>query len=231
MRVLIRIALAAATCSSLLGAAPASTPTPALAGAGPEYVEGHQFVRLAHPVQTSPREVTEVFWCNCPHSYQLEQPLDEWAAWQSPPVVIWRIPAAWPDKPVMMAYARLYYALDKLGVAQREAIPVFDAIRNEGMGLTTEDSVLEWATGEGLDPQAVRSAYESQQVQDETQAAPALRDKYQSDEMPSVIVGGTFRTSPFMDEAGVSGTVPVVDYLYRHAEATAVPSARTSGHR
>jgi thiol:disulfide interchange protein DsbA len=80
MGVLIRLALAAATCSSLLGAAPASTPAPAPAGAGPEYVEGHQFVRLAHPVQTSPREVTEVFWYNCPHSYQQEQPLDDWAA-------------------------------------------------------------------------------------------------------------------------------------------------------
>lgn len=211
MRVLIRLALAAATCSSLLGAAPAPT------GDAPAFSEGHQFVRLAQPVKAAPREVTEVFWYNCSHSYQLEQPLDDWAARQNPPVVIRRIPAAWPDKPVMMGYARLYYTLDKLGVAQREAIPVFHAVRDEGMDLTSEQAVLDWAYGEGLDPMAVKDAYESQQVQDETQAAPALRDKYQTSEMPSVIVGGTYRTSPFMYQEGVSGTVPVVDYLYRHA--------------
>ncbi|RAG82838.1 hypothetical protein DN069_25410 [Streptacidiphilus pinicola] len=214
MRVLIRLALAAATCSALLGAA--AVPAPSTAAA-PAYSEGHQFVRLARSVQTSAREVTEVFWYNCSHSYQLEQPLDDWAARQNPPVTIRRIPAAWPDQPVMMAYARLFYTLDKLGVAQREAIPVFRAVRDEGMDLTTEQSVLDWAADEGLNPQDVRDAYESQQVQDETQAAPALRDRYQTNEMPSVIVGGTYRTSPFMYSEGVSGTVPVVDYLYRHA--------------
>jgi thiol:disulfide interchange protein DsbA len=212
MRVLIRLALAAATCSTLLGAAPAPAPT-----AAAPYSEGHQFVRLTRPVKTSPREVTEVFWYNCAHSYQLEQPLDDWAARQNPPVVIRRIPAAWPDQPTMMAYARLYYTLDRLGVAQREAVPVFHAVRDEGMDLTTEQAVLDWAAGEGLDPLAVKDAYESPQVQNETQAAPALRDRYQTSEMPTVIVGGTFRTSPFMYPEGVSGTVPVVDYLYRHA--------------
>jgi thiol:disulfide interchange protein DsbA len=214
MRVLIRLALAAAICSTLLGAAPAPAPTGVTAEAAP--TEGQEYVRLAHPVKTPPREVTEVFWYNCAHSYQLEQPLDDWAARQNPPVVIRRIPAAWPDKPVMTAYARLFYTLDKLGVSEREAIPVFHAVRDEGMDLTTEQAVLDWAAGEGLDPRAVQQAYESQQVQDETQAAPALRDAYQTDEMPSVIVGGTFRTSPFMYQEGVSGTVPVVDYLYRH---------------
>jgi thiol:disulfide interchange protein DsbA len=226
MRVLIRLALTAATCSTLLGTAPA----PAPAVAGPEFSEGHQFVRLTQPVRTSPREVTEVFWYNCTHSYQLEQPLDDWAARQNPPVVIRRIPAAWPDKPVMMAYARLYYTLDKLGVAQREALEVFHAVRGEGMDLTTEQAVLDWAADQGLDPQAVKDAYESQQVQDETQAAPALRERYQTSEMPSVIVGGTYRTSPFMYPEGVSGTVPVVDYLYRRASAGESPSARNSGH-
>ncbi|WP_037605339.1 thiol:disulfide interchange protein DsbA/DsbL [Streptacidiphilus rugosus] len=222
MRVLIRLALAAATCTSLLAAAPAPAPAPASMGsdtstAAATPAEGAQYVRLAQPVKTSPREVVEVFWYNCPHSYQLEQPLDDWAARQNPPVVVRRIPAAWPDKPVMMAYAKLYYTLDKLGVAQREAIPVFRAVRDQGMDLTNETAVLSWAADNGLDPNAVKDAYESQQVADETRAAPALRDKYQVNEMPSVVVGGTYRTSPFMTANGVPGTVPVVDYLYRRA--------------
>ncbi|MEZ0068483.1 thiol:disulfide interchange protein DsbA [Streptacidiphilus sp. MAP12-20] len=217
MRVLLRLALAAATCSTLLAAAPAPGAPAADVSATP--TEGTQYVRLAQPVKTSPREVVEVFWYDCPHSYQLEQPLDDWAARQNPPVVVRRIPAAWPDKPVMMAYARLYYTLDKLGVAQREALPVFRAVREQGLDLTTETAVLTWAADAGLDPTAVKDAYESQQVWDETQAAPALRDTYQTDEMPSVVVGGTYRTSPFMTPNGVPGTVPVVDYLYRHAHA------------
>ncbi|MEY9849138.1 thiol:disulfide interchange protein DsbA/DsbL [Streptacidiphilus sp. MAP5-3] len=209
MRVLLRFALVAAACTALLGAGAPATPD------APR--EGADFVHLAHPVNTSPREVVEVFWYNCSHSYQLEQPLDEWAAQQNPPVVIKRIPAAWPDKPVMMAYARLYYTLAKLGVADQEALQVFQAVRDEQMDLTQEPAVLDWAESQGLDPNAVKQAYESPQVWDETQAAPALRDRYQTDEMPSVIVGGTYRTSPFIVPEGVDGVVPVVDWLYQHA--------------
>lgn len=187
--------------------------TAAVPAAAPQ--AGRDYLALDRPVAgVAPREVVEVFWYNCPHSYQLEQPLDAWAAKNH--VTVRRIPAAWPDHPDMMAYARLYYTLDKLGVAQREALPVFHAVRDEHRDLTQEWSVLDWARGAGLDVAKVKAAYESPQVQQETQDAPALRDRYQVNEMPTVVVGGRYRTSPF-ESGGIKQTVSVLDYLYRRA--------------
>lgn len=190
-----------------------------LGAASGEPKEGVQYIRLTQPVTgVDARQVVEVFWYNCPHSYEIEQPLNDWAARQDPPVQVLRIPAVWPDQPEMVAYARLYYTLDRLGLAQREAIPVFRAVRDQGRDLTTETNVLTWAAEQGLDVEAVRIAYESQEVTDAVQAAPALRERYEVVEQPSVVVGGTFRTSPFQ-AGGVAETIPVVDHLYRTAAA------------
>ena len=89
-------------------------------------------------------------------------------------------------------------------------------MRDEHQDLSTEEGVLLWAGTAGLDPDRVQQAYESPRVAQETQDAPALRDRYQVDEMPTVVVGGTFRTSPF-ESGGVPQTVHVLDYLYQHA--------------
>ncbi|KUM92594.1 hypothetical protein AQI88_30970 [Streptomyces cellostaticus] len=159
-----------------------------------------------------------MFWYDCPHSYQLEKPLDDWAARQKPPVKVLRIPAVWTDQPEMVAYARLYYTLDRLGLAQQEAIPVFHAVRDRHQNLTTEKNTLKWAAKQGLDMEAVRTAYESKEVTDAVQAAPALRERYQVVEEPTVVVGGRLRTSPF--QAGSSAeTIRVLDHLYRTAAA------------
>jgi len=189
---------------------------PGLASPAPR--AGTDYVQLPHPVPRVPRDqVVEVFWYNCKHSYQLETPLDDWAARQSPPVRVLRIPAAWSDTPVMLAYARLYYTLDRLGVAQQLALQVFHAVRDEQRDLTTADAATGWASEQGLDADAFRAAYDSPEVTQETQAAPALREEYDVHEMPSVIVGGRYRTSPFLANGGVPGTVPVVDYLFQRA--------------
>ncbi|MGP4045576.1 thiol:disulfide interchange protein DsbA/DsbL [Streptomyces sp. 2A115] len=181
--------------------------------------EGEQYIRLAHPVTgVDARQVAEVFWYGCRHSYEIERPLAEWAARQKPPVKVVRIPAVWPDQPEMVAYARLHYTLDRLGLAQRMALPVFRAVHDQRKDLTTEANVLAWAAEQGLDVGAVRTAYESKKVTAAVEAAPALRERYQVVEQPTVVVGGRFRTSPFQADS-VAGTIRVVDHLHRTAAA------------
>ncbi|MFF4253747.1 thiol:disulfide interchange protein DsbA/DsbL [Streptomyces sp. NPDC001663] len=179
--------------------------------------EGVQYKRLAHPVAgVDARQVVELFWYDCPHSYAFEKPLEEWAARQTPAVKVVRIPAVWTDEPDMVAYARLFYTLDRLGIAEQEAIPVFQAVRDRHQRLTTEASVVRWAAREGLDVTAVRTAYKSKEVADAVEKAPALRERYQVDEEPTVVVGGRVHTSP--SQAGSSAEIiSVVNYLYRKA--------------
>jgi len=188
-----------------------------LGASSAEPKEGVQFKRLAHPVAgVDARQVVELFWYDCPHSYAIERPLEEWAARQSPAVKVVRIPAVWTDEPDMVAYARLFYTLDRLGIAEQEALPVFQAVRDRHQDLTTEASVARWAANEGLDVTAVRKAYTSKAVATAVKRAPALRERYQVDEQPTVVVGGRVHTS--LSQAGSAAeTVSVVNYLYRKA--------------
>ncbi|MGY6021238.1 thiol:disulfide interchange protein DsbA/DsbL [Streptomyces spinosirectus] len=177
--------------------------------------EGVQYFRLKHPVTgVDARQVVEVFWYDCPDSYAFEKPLENWAARQSPRVKVVRVPAAWTDQPGQLAYARLFYTLDRLGLAEREALPVFHAVRDQHQDLTTERRVLAWAATRGLDVDAVRTAYRSKSVDAKVKAAPALRERYQVVEEPTVVVGGRFRTSP-LQVGSASDTLSVMDHLYR----------------
>ncbi|WP_159403731.1 thiol:disulfide interchange protein DsbA/DsbL [Streptomyces sp. NRRL S-646] len=179
--------------------------------------EGEQYLKLKHRVTgVAPREVAEVFYYDCPHSYELEKPLEDWAAQQHPAVKLVRIPAVWADQTDMVAYARLFYTLDKLHLAEKEALPVFQAVREEGKELTSERTVVRWAAAEGLDVAAVRAAYTSKEVDASVEAAPALREHYQVTEMPTVVVGGRFRTTPML-VGSAADTVSVLDHLY-HAQ-------------
>ncbi len=220
LRAARRSCAALAVAAALVGVpalAGLSAPT-AQAAAAP--AEGHDYVLLQHPLTGHPQQVVEVFSYDCAHSYQMEAALDAWAARQRPALTVERIPAAWPDTPALLAYARLYYALDRMGVAQQLALKVFHTVRDERRPLTTEEAAAEWAGSAGLDEQAFRTAYESPEVQRQAQNAPALRERYEVHEMPSFVIGGRYRTSPFLASGGVAGTLPVVSYLYQ----------RSSGH-
>ena len=220
LRAARRSCAALAVATALIGAPALTGLSAPAAEAAAAPAEGHDYVLLQHPLTGHPQQVVEVFSYDCAHSYLLEAALDAWAARQRPALTVERIPAAWPDTPALLAYARLYYTLDRMGVAQRMALQVFHTVRDEHQPLTTEDAAAEWAGSAGLDQQAFRAAYESPEVQQQTRDAPALRERYEVHEMPSFVVGGRYRTSPFLASGGVAGTLPVVSYLYQ----------RSSGH-
>ncbi len=225
-RPLVRMCAALGLAASLIGLQALQAPTGS-AAAAPK--AGVQYATLAHPVAAAPREVVEVFWYDCPHSYQIAQPLRDWAAKQNPPVTIRHIPAAWSDDPEEMAYAHVYYTLDKLGLADKLEHDVFHAVRDEHWDLTQLDTLSSWASeNEGVDPQRLADAWNSPEVLKETQDAPALREHYDVHEMPSIVVGGEYRTSPFMVPDGVAGTIPVVDYLLQHSTAEAAAKAKAA---
>lgn len=208
MKLFNRLAVLPAVVVCLLGASAAAPAPPA---------EGKHYLRIAKPVAVDPHEVTELFTYNCPHSYEIEKPLAAWAARQVPAVKVRHIPAVWPGQHDMIAHARLYYTLERLGVADQKALAVFHAVRDLHQDLTTEAHVLAWADGQNLDVNAVRRAYESREVADLVRMAPALRERYQVGEQPTLVVGGSYYTSPTMTR-NIDLTISVVDYLYHRAD-------------
>ncbi|MFJ6216904.1 thiol:disulfide interchange protein DsbA/DsbL [Streptomyces sp. NPDC092296] len=178
--------------------------------------EGAQYVKLAHPQavqERGGREVVEFFWYDCEHSHRLEKPLEAWAA-RHADVRLRRVPAVWPDVPAMSGHARLYYTLERLGLVDRLQSAVFHAVRDQHTDLTTEDAAADWAAAQGIDRDGFTDAYESDQVARETREAPALMERYEIPELPSLVVQGKYRTAPTL-VGGVDHLIPVLDHLTR----------------
>ncbi|MFJ6774103.1 thiol:disulfide interchange protein DsbA/DsbL [Kitasatospora sp. NPDC091257] len=180
--------------------------------------EGAKFVELDHPqpVRVSARtEAVEFFWYDCGHSQALEQPLRAWAEKHRADVVLRRVPAVWPgsqDEAVQRGHARLYYALDRLGLVGRLQTSVFRAVHNEGIDLTTEATATDWAVRNGVDAQAFGRAYRSAAVGRSVDGAAAAFTRYGINELPTVVVQGEYRTSP-TQAGGVEAMPEVLDHL------------------
>ncbi|GAA2997477.1 thiol:disulfide interchange protein DsbA/DsbL [Kitasatospora sp. NPDC127116] len=180
--------------------------------------EGAKFVELDHPqpVRVSARtEAVEFFWYDCGHSQALEQPLQVWAEKHRADVVLRRVPAVWPgsqDEAVQRGHARLYYALDRLGLVGRLQAGVFRAVHNEGLDLTTEATATDWAVRNGVDAQAFGRAYRSAAVGRSVDEAAAAFTRYGINELPTVVVQGEYRTSP-TQAGGVEAMPEVLDHL------------------
>ncbi|MFD5434598.1 thiol:disulfide interchange protein DsbA/DsbL [Kitasatospora sp. NPDC127067] len=196
----------------------AASPVQAGAMSHQSPAEGAKFVELDHlqPVRVSARtEAVEFFWYDCGHSQALEQPLQAWAEKHRADVVLRRVPAVWPgsqDEAVQRGHARLYYALDRLGLVGRLQTSVFRAVHNEGLDLTTEATATDWAVRNGVDAQAFGRAYRSAAVSRSVDEAAAAFTRYGINELPTVVVQGEYRTSP-TQAGGVEAMPEVLDHL------------------
>ncbi|MCC9310161.1 thiol:disulfide interchange protein DsbA/DsbL [Kitasatospora sp. RB6PN24] len=189
-----------------------------LAGVPAQAAADGTYAPLKHPqpvTQTDTREVVEFFWYGCSHSQALEQPLEDWIAKQPKDVVLRRIPVVWsgaPDQDVERAHARLYYTLERLGQVDRLQLAVFQAVRDQGADLTTEDAAAQWAEQHQVDRGRFAAAYESPEVAQEVDRAPQEMARYEVNEIPAAIVQGANQTTPSR-AGGAEQMVPVVDQL------------------
>ncbi|MDH6143878.1 thiol:disulfide interchange protein DsbA [Kitasatospora sp. GP30] len=173
-----------------------------LAGVPTQATADGTYAPLNHPqpvTQANTREVVEFFWYGCSHSQALEKPLEDWAAKQPKDVVLRRIPAVWssaPDQDVERAHARLYYTLERLGQVDRLQLSVFQAVRDQGLDLTTEGAAAQWAEQHQVDRGQFTAAYESPQVAQEVEQAPQEMARYEVNEIPAAIVQGANQTTP-----------------------------------
>ncbi|MEU6232823.1 thiol:disulfide interchange protein DsbA/DsbL [Kitasatospora sp. NPDC047058] len=180
----------------------AATPVQAGAATAQPSTEAPQSVRLDHvlPVQENTRtEAVEFFWYDCGHSQQLEQPLQAWAEKHRADVELRRVPAIWPgsrEEAVQRGHAHLYYTLERLGLVERLQTSAFRAIHSNDQDLTTEDTATDWALHQGVDPNAFRDAYRSDEVRRAVDDAAQQFIRYRINELPTVIVQDDARTTP-----------------------------------
>lgn len=151
-------------------------------------------LKPAQPTETGDKvEVLEVFWYGCPHCWYLEPDMKEWVATMPEGVAFRRMPATGPR---WEPHARAYYAAESLGKLDQFHEALFKAMQVEKRRIMTEDDLVKFAGGIGIDPDEFRAAYNSFYVETRVKKADEMGRRYGIDGVPAVIVNGKFRTSP-----------------------------------
>ena len=182
------------------------------AGARAELVEGRDYETLAQPQATEAGgkiEVAEFFWYGCPHCYRFEAALAKWLKTLPADVAFRRVHA---DFGRWGPGVRLFYALEAIGEETRVHGALFDAIHVARLNYGSEPDVTAWLARNGVDGEKFAAAYNSGAVHSQVLRAQQLTRAHGLDGVPSVVVGGKYRTSAGM-ASGYDALVAIIDEL------------------
>ena len=179
---MIRRLFAAATlAAAVLALAPAAAQPPA------------PFIELSPPLPTDSKgkiEVVEFFWYECPHCYALEPLLETWIKKLPKDVEFRRIPATFNERWVISA--RVYYALEAMGLVDKLHRPLMDAIHKDRLRVTDERQLTEWLQGKGVDVAKFSATLKSFAVESRLKRAQSLVQGSRIDGVPALMVNGQY---------------------------------------
>jgi len=188
-----------------------------------EPLEGKDYVVLSPAVSTdSPGkiEVTEFFWYGCPHCFHFEPTFNQWVKKQGKDVAIRFIPA--PLNPAWAAGAKLYYALDILGVQEKLRNDIFVAIHNDHqLSPTDERGFATWVAKKGVDATKFSEVYGSFALQSKVKRAAQITNDNKIDGTPSVVINGKYR---ILEPAGMAP-----EQFFQVADALVAKARKESG--
>jgi thiol:disulfide interchange protein DsbA len=166
-------------------------------------IEGKQYRRLATPLPTAAGkvEVVEFFFYKCPHCFAFDPRLEAWLKQQAADVSFRRVPVG--AQLMLKLHQRMYYALEAIGKTHDTHAAIFDAFHRKGVDATDEAGVKALVAKLGVDPTKFQDAFASFGVQSKMAQGQRLAEAAGVENVPSLMVGGRFVTSPSM--AGLPG--------------------------
>ena len=216
---MIRRLLAAATlAAAVLALAPAAAQQQA------------PFIELSPPLPTDSKgkiEVVEFFWYECPHCYALEPLLEAWVKKLPKDVEFRRIPATFNERWVLSA--RVYYALEAMGLVDKLHRPLMDAIHKDRLRITDERQLTEWLQSKGVDVAKFSATLKSFAVESRLKRAQSLVQGSRIDGVPALMVNGQYVVA-----AGAGGSEErmlaiadsLIDRSRKQLAATTAPAAK-----
>jgi protein dithiol oxidoreductase (disulfide-forming) len=174
----------------------AATWSTATQAQGAALVEGKDFLRLGTPLAVPPGkiEVIDFFWYGCPHCYSFEPALEAWAKKLAPDVAFRRLPVMFREEP-FGTHARLYYAIEALGLIDSVHRKVFAAIHNEKATLSKPADISAFMTKNGVDGAKVVDTMGSFAVQTKLLKSKQIAEAFKLDGVPALGIQGRFVTS------------------------------------
>lgn len=178
-----------------------------------QFVAGEHYFVLERPVPTRDSnkiEVVEMFSYGCPHCYEFDAPIQEWSKQQSSDVDFWVLPAVW-NKP-MELYARAFYTVGALNIAENVHQALFAAIVIEQKSIRNESDLAEFFAQHGVDKQAFTEVINSTAVKTRARHAEERVRLYKTAGVPEIIVNGKYRIDR-MRAGGPAEMLMVADFL------------------
>ncbi|MPV85850.1 thiol:disulfide interchange protein DsbA/DsbL [Ostreibacterium oceani] len=158
--------------------------------------EGADYTALANPLdpqKAGQKEVIEIFSYTCPHCYNLESHINEWAENTKPESVgFYKIPATggyWEFT------ARVKYVAEKLGLGHDFDMAYFDAIHKDKQRKLMGDkkAAIEFiATFAGISPDEVEKSWKSLQVERNLKRSEQIYQQSGVTGVPAVLVNGKY---------------------------------------
>ncbi|KPC52099.1 thiol:disulfide interchange protein DsbA/DsbL [Amantichitinum ursilacus] len=178
--------------------------------------EGTEYKLLtpAQPVAVPGKiEVIEFFWYGCPHCFHIEPYVEDWAAKLPKDVNFRRAHVVWQGRNDIIAHAKIFIALNTMGIAGKYQQAVFNAIQRDGLELRKDDVLYDWVKKQGIDVAKFKAAYNSFSGSVEMNKLNKMVQDYQVDGVPMFIVNGKYVTAPSMVGKEDGTVLTVVDQL------------------
>jgi thiol:disulfide interchange protein DsbA len=201
---------ATTTTSPVAAAVAANTPAPP-AGNLARWKEGENYTTypVAQPVTTPPGsvEVVEGFWYGCGHCYALEPRVEAWEKSKPEWIRLRRLPVIWNE--VTREDARLYFAIESMGLVDKLHAEVFRQIHARGKPFTvirggrvdaaaTEKAAREFLLANGVSAEDFARHYRTFSTENKLRQAENLSRRYLLDHTPMIVVHGKYLTDQEM---------------------------------
>ena len=136
-------------------------------------------------------EVLEFFSYGCPHCSDFHPLVSQWAAKQGKDVSFRRVPVSF-NRPEWARLSRIYFALEATGDLAKLDTAVFIAIHEQRMNFKTDEAVVTWAAGKGIDAKKFGDALASFSMQSKVQRADQEATAARISGVPAIAVDGKF---------------------------------------
>nr|WP_315169117.1 thiol:disulfide interchange protein DsbA/DsbL [uncultured Deefgea sp.] len=178
--------------------------------------EGKDFKALSKPMPVAvagKQEVIEFFWYGCPACFAVEPAVEAWAAKLPKDVNFRRVHVMWDGRNDMEGHAKIFLALQTLGMDAKQQKTVMKAIQTDRIELRDEAKLLQWVKKQGIDVAKFKAAYNGFSTNAQLKNLATMTRDYQIEGVPTFIVNGKWVTSPSMVGANDANFTKILDEL------------------
>ena len=166
------------------------------------FIEGKHYVKVLPEMQTDVApgkiEVAELFWLGCPHCYSLEPEILKYKANHPDYVEFKQVPAML--NPSWAADANTFFIAEILDPQGSKDLvtKIFQSIHDQKRRLRSPKAVTRFFVEQGYTEDQVENVKKSMAFQAKLVRAQEFGAGAQADSVPTLIINGKYRTSPYM---------------------------------